>query len=82
MYLLKLYAERYQITIIANSHSTMYLLKPQTVDFTRFSEMDSHSTMYLLKLGSGNEIFKIISFTFHHVSIKTRGDTLSDIAAK
>ena len=54
------------------SHSTMYLLKllPQMNEL--FQTIHSHSTMYLLKpFARISSMYVIISFTFHHVSIKT-----------
>ena len=53
------------------SHSTMYLLKPEAGTNKNTRTENSHSTMYLLKPANLPRIFPILSFTFHHVSIKT-----------
>ena len=56
----------------SNSHSTMYLLKPQCVTNLIGGNLNSHSTMYLLKpLRLLKSVSNRIVFTFHHVSIKT-----------
>ena len=54
------------------SHSTMYLLKrlPKYIYYLQY--MNSHSTMYLLKLYICWLTLRRTSFTFHHVSIKTK----------
>ena len=54
------------------SHSTMYLLKHQSVWPPTAESLHSHSTMYLLKPVVICAIFPLkLIFTFHHVSIKT-----------
>ena len=56
------------------SHSTMYLLKLTRLIIFDLWLFDSHSTMYLLKpSNTGTDTTtKSYTFTFHHVSIKTR----------
>ena len=57
-----------------NLHSTMYLLKRLSASISDIIVLDLHSTMYLLKLSTIAEITSFYSvFTFHYVSIKTRG---------
>ena len=54
------------------SHSTMYLLKPNACGYSHSGVKYSHSTMYLLKRLPFPRGFLIeLTFTFHHVSIKT-----------
>ena len=57
---------------ISYSHSTMYLLKLARRMPVVEEQINSHSTMYLLKQSDVTTHHKTgISFTFHHVSIKT-----------
>ena len=51
----------------------MYLLKPIGPETITTLNRNLHSTMYLLKLGPKTSTTQSTIFTFHYVSIKTRG---------
>ena len=57
---------------ILHLHSTMYLLKRNSIQPRGSSTFNLHSTMYLLKqVVLGYFSTSITKFTFHYVSIKT-----------
>ena len=73
MYLLKHFTLLLLPASVSDLHSTMYLLKPIKSKFNDINIVDLHSTMYLLKLINPPAPAIALIFTFHYVSIKTRG---------
>ena len=67
-----------RLTVEKNSHSTMYLLKLYHLSLHLILFLHSHSTMYLLKLNALTSPGLIVTFTFHHVSIKTVTDKIDN----